>query len=94
MIEQRSDVMHKQRVKLLRDLFLIGEIQRTFEGNPVRSQRVSRSSCSANLPNTLQVHGSNFDHVSRLLALQNTITTTSGHTSDIQKFCAVNEMVV
>lgn len=46
------------------------------------------------LPNTLQVHGANFDNVTRLLALENSITSSSCHPSDIEQLRTVDHVVV
>lgn len=47
-----------------------------------------------NIPNTLEMHRPNLDHVPRLLALENTIATTARHSSDVQELGAVNHVVV
>lgn len=34
MIKQGSDVVHEERIQMLRDLFLVGELEGSFERNP------------------------------------------------------------
>jgi hypothetical protein len=55
------------------------------------SLRVPAERC---LPDPLQMHWPNLDNVLLLLALENTITAASGHTSNIEKFSAINHMVI
>lgn len=47
-----------------------------------------------NVPDTLEMHGANLDHVPGLFALQDAISSASGHTSNIEKFGAVDHMVI
>ncbi|KAI7288208.1 hypothetical protein KC345_g112 [Hortaea werneckii] len=47
-----------------------------------------------NSPDTFQVHRPNLYNVARLLALQNTIATSTRHSSNIEKLRAVDHMVV
>lgn len=49
---------------------------------------------TVNLPNTLEMHRSNFDNMPCLLALENTVATSTRHTSDVQELRTVNHMVV
>jgi hypothetical protein len=70
--------MDEQRVKHLGDLLLIGKVQ----GSVVR------------IRNALLVHGANLDDVSNLFTLQNTISSTTGHTSYIQQLGSVNHVVI
>ena len=46
------------------------------------------------LPNTLQVHWPNLDNVACLLALEDTVTSASCHASDVEKFRAVDHVIV
>lgn len=46
------------------------------------------------IPDTLQVHWSDFDDVSDLFTLQDTVSSTSGHASHIQKLRTVDHMIV
>jgi hypothetical protein len=78
MIQERTDVMHEEGVQLLGDLFLVGEIKSSIKWNP----------------DTLQVHGTNLDNMTRLFALQDAIASTSGHACDVQQLCAIDHMVV
>lgn len=55
---------------------------------------LDRSSQLSNLPNSLKMHGSNLDHMSDLLALQDTVAATSGHTGHIEKLGAIDHVVV
>lgn len=45
-------------------------------------------------PNALQVHRTDLDNVTRLLALQDAVSSTPGHSGYIQQFCTVNHMVI
>jgi len=70
MIQQRPDVVNKQRVEKLGDLFLVREVQSTVEGNPNTISQVSTTSSAKNhAPDTFKVHRADFDHVPCLLAL-------------------------
>jgi len=40
------------------------------------------------------MHRSNLDHMSRLLALKNTVAATAGHASDIEKLGPVDKVIV
>jgi hypothetical protein len=60
--------MDKQRVQKFGDLLLVRKIQGAVVWDP----------------NALQVHGTNLHNMSDFFALQDTISTTSGHASDIQ----------
>lgn len=46
------------------------------------------------LPDTLEMHRSDLDHMSSLLTLKNTVATTTRHSSDIEKLGTINEVVV
>jgi len=78
MVEQGPNVMNEEWVKLFSDFLLIREIQRAVERNP----------------DTLKMHGPNFHDMSGLFALQNTVSTTTRHSSDVQELCAVNHVVI
>lgn len=78
MIQQSTNVVHKQRVQLLGDFLLVGELQGALEGNP----------------DTLQVHRTNLDHVSVFLALQNAVATTARHASNIEQLGTVDHVVI
>jgi hypothetical protein len=60
------------------DFLLVGKIESSFEWNP----------------NTLEMHRTNFDYVSHFLAFEDAISTSSGHSSDIEELCAVDHMVI
>jgi hypothetical protein len=51
-------------------------------------------SCIDNVPNALQVHGSDFHHVTNFLALENTITSPSSHAGHVEQLRAVDHMVI
>jgi hypothetical protein len=78
MIKQCSNVVDKQRIQLLCDLLLVGELEGSLKGNP----------------DTLQVHRTNLDNVACLLALENTITSTSRHAGNIEELGAVDHVIV
>lgn len=52
------------------------------------------SQAGVNIPDALQVHGANLDDVARLLTLQDTISSASGHTSYVQQLRSVDHVVV
>jgi hypothetical protein len=54
----------------------------------------SRVPAENDLPDAFQMHWANLNNVLLLLTLENTITAASGHTSNIEKFGAVNHMIV
>lgn len=58
------------------------------------SRQVGHRSSKRHLPDTLQVHWANLHHVSRLLALQDTITTTTCHTGNVQKLRTIDHVIV
>lgn len=70
--------MNKERVELFRDLLLVGKIQGTIKGNP----------------NTLEVHGSNFDDMSCLFTLEDAISAPSSHASNIEKLGTIDHVVI
>lgn len=94
-VEKCTNVVHKQGVKKLCNLLLVGEIQRAIKRYPASGQpsesKVGTISC---LPDTLEMHRSNLDHMSRLLALKNTVAATAGHASDIEKLGPVDKVIV
>lgn len=45
-------------------------------------------------PNAFQMHGTDLDNMTRLLTLQNTVSSTPGHAGHIQQFRTVNHVVV
>lgn len=55
---------------------------------------INRSSQWSNLPNSLKMHGSDLDHMSNLLALQDTVAATSGHTGHVEELGAIDHVVV
>ena len=46
------------------------------------------------LPNTFEMHGPNLHDMASLLALQDAIATSTRHTSDVEKFRAIDHVVV
>lgn len=46
------------------------------------------------LPHALEMHWANLDHMSDLLALENTISPTTGHAGDIEELGAIDHVVV
>lgn len=46
------------------------------------------------VPDALEVHWADLHHMSRLLALENTITSTASHTRDVQQLCAIDHVIV
>lgn len=48
----------------------------------------------AALPDSFQMHGADLDNVPRLLALEKTISSSAGHACHVQKFCAVDHVII
>ena len=46
------------------------------------------------LPDAFEVHGPDLDHMPHLLALQDAVATTSGHSRDIQQLGAVDHVII
>jgi hypothetical protein len=84
MIEQSSDVVYEERIKLFGNLLLVGEFECTLKGNPRDCQFMTNTSRDIVLPDTLQMHGTNLDNVSCLFALENAVSSSSGHARDIE----------
>lgn len=55
---------------------------------------MSRGSKKIYVPDTLQVHRTDFDDVSCLFALENAVSATSSHASHIEQLCAVDHVIV
>lgn len=47
-----------------------------------------------NSPDAFQMHRTNLHNVPSFFALENTVTTTPRHASNVQKLCAVNHVVI
>lgn len=77
-VEQRSNVVHEQRVQHLGDFFFVGKIQCSLEGDP----------------DALQMHRPYLYHMAHLFALQNSISSTTRHSSHIEKLGAIDHVVV
>lgn len=52
------------------------------------------SSSAMHIPDALQMHRPYLNDMPNLLTLQNTISTATGHTGDIQELCSVDHMVI
>lgn len=46
------------------------------------------------IPNPFEMHRANFDDMSHFLALQDAIPTTPSHSSNVEKLCTVDHVVV
>lgn len=49
---------------------------------------------SDSIPNALQMHWADFDNMSGLFALQDTVTTSSCHAGNVQKLCTVDHVII
>lgn len=78
MVQKSPNVVYKQWVEQFRDFLLVGEVESPLEWNP----------------NPLEMHGPNLDHMTNLLALEYTITSSSGHSGNVQQFRSINHMVI
>ena len=93
-VQQSTDVMHEKRIQSLSNLLFVCKIQSSVIGNPVYGQLRVSSTSEVFSPDAFQVHWTNFDNVSGLFALQDPVTTTTGHTSDVQELGAVYHMII
>lgn len=99
-IEESADVVDEERVEERGDVFLIGKSEGSFVRNPIDLV----STCLQEMclvgkadfysPNTFQMHGAYLDNMLLFLCLQNTISSASSHTSNVQKLCTVHHMIV
>lgn len=46
------------------------------------------------LPDTLQVHRADLNNVADLFAFQYSISSASGHTGNVQEFCAIDHVII
>lgn len=46
------------------------------------------------IPDTFQMHRANFHHMAKLFALENSVTSTTGHASYIEQLCTIDHVVV
>jgi len=79
-IQEIFDVLHEQRIELVDDAFLVGEIEGPIERDPAGLVRLKR----ARIPDALQMHRADLDDCSLLLTLENTISLAPTHTSNVQ----------
>lgn len=99
-IKQGTNVMNKQRIQKLSNFLLVREVQCTIEWYP-EEPRVSLNegegsffTRNGNLPHSLEMHWSNFDHMPNLFTLQNPITSSPSHSSNVQQLGTVDHMVI
>jgi hypothetical protein len=97
--EEPADVVDKQGIKQLGDFLLVRKIERSLEGDPettesVGTPRMGRTDEGLNPPDTLQMHGTNLDHMPNLFALEDAVAPAAGHAGDIQQLGTVDHMVV
>ena len=97
-VEQSSNVVDEERVKQLCNSLFVREIQRAVEGYPVvvivSPARKKKGIVSQNSPDAFQMHRTNLHYMSSFLALENTVTTTPRHASNVQQLRAVDHVVV
>lgn len=77
-VEEGTDVVYEQRIKKFGNLLLVGKIQSSLKGDP----------------DTLEVHRANLHNMTDLLALENTVTASAGHASDVEELSAVDHGIV
>jgi hypothetical protein len=75
--------VYKQGIQQIGNLLLVGKVQSSLEGDPEAMSVNLSTAIVRDLPDSLQVHGANLDHVTRLLRLKNTIAAPSRHASDV-----------
>ena len=93
-VEQSSNVVDEERVKQLRNSLFVREIQRAVEGYPVVVSAAQTLVVINNSPDAFQMHRTNLYYMPSFLALENTVTTTPRHASNVQQLRAVNHVVV
>lgn len=71
-------ILFKQRIEQVIDFELFGEFLGTLKFDP----------------DTLEVHGTNFDDDAILFVFEDAVTFASGHSDNIQKLCAIDFIVV
>jgi len=95
MVQKSTNVVNKQWVEQLGDLLLVGKIQSALKRDPnIQSALPARTILYPDLPNTLQVHWPDFDDMSHFFALQNAVSSTTGHSGNVQQFCAIDHVVI
>lgn len=95
MVKKPTDVVNEKGIELIGNLLLVGEVQCSVEGNPrYRCQRRWESCKDIDLPDTLEMHWTDFHDLSHFLAFENAIPSPSSHAGDIEELCAVYHMVV
>lgn len=95
-VEKSSDIVNEEGIQELSDLFFVGELEGTFKGNPRSQWSVSIITDTLQIysPDSFQMHWANLDNMLLFLALEDTITSASGHTGNIEEFGAINHMIV
>lgn len=99
-VEQSTDVMNEKRIQQLGDFLLIGKVQCTLIRNPGLSQQTALYVSNTakvgrgNIPDTLQVHGTNLDNMANLFTLQNSVSSSSRHAGHVQKLGAIDHVVI
>jgi hypothetical protein len=94
MVKQGSDIVDKERIQLLGNLFLVGELERAFERDPSNISNWHVLRWQMYSPNTLQMHRPDLDNMPGLLALQNSIPASTGHSCYVEQLRAVDHVVV
>jgi hypothetical protein len=95
MVKQTTDIVHEQGVEQISDLFLVGKLQSALKGDPAFvSIILDHNIHNKDIPHSLQVHRANLHNMADLLALEDTVPTTSSHTSHVEQLGAVDHVVV
>ena len=96
MIQQLSNIVDKEWVQKLCYLFSVRKVQSTFERDPITISLDGHNLLVmvGSIPDTLQMHRSNLDDMTCFLALENAITTTSGHSRNVQKLGTVDHVII
>lgn len=55
---------------------------------------MSQTAIKENIPDTLKVHRANLDDVTNFLALQDAVSSATGHARNVQQLGAINHVVV
>ena len=79
MIQKSANVMDEERVEKLRYFLAIRKVEGTVKWNPNHYKQSPDAEGEVPLPDTLEMHGANFDYVASFFAFQDSVSSASGH---------------
>ena len=86
--------MNEQRIQKVGDLLAVGKFQGPIKGDPVVRVNQCLRIPPLDLPDTLKMHRTDLDNVTSFLALQNAVSASSSHSSNVKKLSTIYEVVV